>query len=64
MKGKPPSVKVPCLRVLRADPLREKVAHTGQEVDRQECAERERAEAEMFWAGRTLAMRHSARVAA
>jgi hypothetical protein len=60
-------------------PLRQKVSwlrvlwpgrpsDEGEDVDpggdRPDCSEKDRAEAELFWAGRTLAMRRSARVAA
>ncbi len=67
MKGtlkRPARAKVPWLRVLLADGRYEEADEFGSEADRRDRAEQNRTEEEMFWAGRTLAMRRSARVAA
>ena len=58
------SGNVPWLRVLQVDGPCEEVEDADRPVDHQDRGEQDRAEAETFWAGRTLAMRRSARVAA
>jgi hypothetical protein len=52
------------LCVLRADGSYQQLEDVGRGTDRRDPAEPDRAEAETFWAGRSLAMRRSARVAA
>lgn len=61
--------KVPPVRVFRGDCLpkdqiSEDADQSDQELDFQDRTDQEQAEAETFWAGRNLAMRRSARVAA
>jgi hypothetical protein len=58
------SGNVPLLRVFRADGQDQEGDAVDRSVERQEPAEKDRAETETFWAGRTMAMRRSARVAA
>ena len=67
MKGtleQPARRKVSWLRVLWAGGPGEEAEDVDRGVDGRDLAEQDRAEAETFWAGRTLATRRSARVAA
>ncbi len=67
MKGtleQPARRKVSWLRVLWAGGPGEEEEEIDRGVDSRDRGERDRVEAETFWAGRTLAMRRSARVAA
>ncbi len=56
--------KAPWLLVLWPDDPRRETEDVERHLEPQDFAEQDRAEAETFWAGRTLAMRRSARVAA
>ena len=60
----PASGDLPWLRVFQVDGPCEEVEDIDRPVDYQDRAEQDKVKAETFWAGRTLAMRHSARVAA
>jgi len=67
MKGalKPPAGPgLAWLCLLRADGSYEKLEDVGRGTDRRDPPEPDKAEATTFWAGRVLAMRRSARVAA
>jgi hypothetical protein len=52
------------LCLLRADGSYERLENVGRGTDRREPPEPDKTEAAKFWAGRRLAMRRSARVAA
>jgi hypothetical protein len=54
----------PWLRVLRVDGSYSEAEHVDRGADRRDGREQDRAEEDAFWAGRTPAMRRSARVAA
>ena len=56
--------KIPWLRVFSGDDACKEDKGVDRGLDRQDRTEQDRAEVEMFWAGRTPAMRRSARVAA
>ncbi len=56
--------KVPWLRIFLGDDARNEGKDVDRRLDRQDRTEQDWAEVEMFWAGRTPAMRRSARVAA
>jgi hypothetical protein len=67
MKGtleRPPRRKVSWLRVLWAGGPAEEGEDLDHRDDRPDRGEPDTKETERFWAGRTLAMRRSARVAA
>ena len=67
MKGtldQPARAGLSWLCLLRADDSYEKLENVGRGTDRRDPAEGNKTEAETFWAGRGLAMRRSARVAA
>jgi len=54
----------PWLRLFRAEGPRKPAEQADRAAGGQDRETRDRAEAETFWAGRNLAMRRSARVAA
>lgn len=56
--------KPPRVRVFDGDGTGEEADRANREFAEQDRPEHETAKAEMFWAGRNFAMRHSARVAA
>ena len=56
--------KVPLLRVFCGSGVNREGEGVGRRLERQDRKQQDATEADTFWAGRTLAMRRSARVAA